>query len=102
MQAARGHNGPMARLGGQQGKQQFGQEASQNRVRGQEYEQAPMQNQREQQLTPEKAKLIQGIFESPEERAKKEKAEFEQEKFAHAEKVNTLKETKQYVDTLKE
>ncbi len=66
----------------------------------QEMQQAQQQAP-EQQLTPERAKLIENLFKTPQQKAAAQKLEIEQKKEARAERVANLKETKQYVDELK-
>jgi hypothetical protein len=96
LQAARQQNGPMAALGGQPQQQQFGQLEPQRQAPGQIQQQVqPEQN------NSERAKLIQGIFESPQAKRERQRSELEQKKFAHTEKLNNLKTTQKYVETLK-
>lgn len=70
--------------------------------------QQAQQQSPEQQLTPERAKLIENLFKTPQQRAAAQKLEIEQKKEARAEQGAVLKEkqfniaaTKSYVDDLK-
>jgi hypothetical protein len=83
-------------LGNQQQIPQFGQQAPQ--------QQMGQQQGQEQGLTPERAKLIEGIFETPERRKEKreqQKLELVQRQAQNKEKEFNLKETKKYVEDLK-
>ncbi len=66
--------GGMAALGGQQPQQQMPEQ--------------------QQQMSPERAKLLQDVFTSPQEKREREKLEL-------AKRSSNIKETKQYVDSLK-
>ena len=88
--------GGMAALGAQQQgqEQQMGgmsalgaQQQPQQQIPGQ-------QSQEQQQMSPERAKLIQDIFTSPKEKREQEKLELEKRQL-------NLKETKSYIDELK-
>ena len=52
------------------------------------------QQQNQQQITPERAKLLQDVFTSPQEKREREKLEL-------AKRTSNIKETKSYIDTLK-
>jgi hypothetical protein len=79
-----------ARQWPQQQAQQFGQQAPQ--------QQEVMQQQPQEQVTPERAKLVQKIFESPKDKAARKKLELENEKIARTEQLNADKETKKYFE----
>ena len=52
-------------------------------------------------MTPDRAKLIEDIFKTPQQKLAEQKLDIEKRKEARAEQVATRKETKQYVDELK-
>lgn len=79
----------LAKLNQQPGQAQPAMSALQQP--GQQQEQKAQQ---QEQLTPERAKLLEGVFTSPQEKREREKLEL-------AKRQVNLKETKQYVDTLK-
>lgn len=96
LQAARQFNGSIGQqqnaLGSlfqQQPQQQFGQQKHQQVLPGQLQDQ-----QQGKKFVPDKTNLIQGLFETPEQRAKKEKVEFENKKFDYKQKSDAFKETK--------
>jgi hypothetical protein len=88
LQAARAHTGPIGALGGAQQQPQFGIEEPQQQA----FEQQQYPEQRE--VGNERVKAAQRIFESPKDRAAREKLEF-------AQRQANVKETKEYVDALK-
>jgi len=80
------------------------QQPQQQQVQGQQIQQ--QQAPQQQKMTPDKAKLIEDIFISPQERRERKKLEFAEKtlalKEARAEQVTNIKETKKYIDTLKD
>lgn len=67
----------------------------------QQYQEQPRQMQQEE-FTPEKAQLVKNLFMSPQERLAQQKEMRENRKLELAEKREILKETKPYINALKE
>lgn len=61
-----------------------------------------VQPQQQQGMAPERSKLIQDIFTSPQEKREQKKLELAEKQAAAKEKQFNLKETKQYISTLKD
>ncbi len=76
----------------------------------QQYQQQPQEQvQQGQQLNPERAKLIENLFKTPQQKAAEQKLEIEKRKEARAEEAAKVKEreidakeTKVYIDSLKD
>jgi hypothetical protein len=86
---------------------QFNQPAGQQQGGLEAFSQQPGQNQQPnqqigQEQTPERAKLIQDVFTSPQEKREQQKLELIQRQAQNKEKEFNLKETKQYVTALKD
>ena len=90
----------LMQLNQQPGQQQPGIESLQQA--GQQPQEQSQIQQQEQQLTPERAKLLEGVFTSPQERREREKLELAKRQAGLKERESLIKETKTYVDTLKD
>ncbi len=62
----------------------------------------PQQQQQQQGMAPERAKLIQDIFTSPQEKREQRKLEIAEKQAGIKERESVIKETKQYVDSLRD
>jgi len=67
----------------------------------QQPQQQMQQDQVQQQISPDRAKLIADLFSTPQEKAARQKLEAQQRQEAFREKQFNIKETKQYIDVLK-
>jgi hypothetical protein len=90
----------LMQLNQQPGQQQPGIESLQQA--GQQPQEQSQIQQQEQQLTPERAKLLEGVFTSPQEKREREKLELAKRQAGLKERESLIKETKTYVDTLKD
>jgi len=69
----------------------------------QQYQQSEQQKaELQQQLTPDKAKLIADLFSTPQEKADRQKLEVQKRQEELKEKQFNIKETKKYIDSLKD
>jgi hypothetical protein len=85
-------------------QQHFGHPQSNNQQFGLQAPQQPISSQQQGQdqgLNPDKIKLIENLFKTPQQKAAQQKLEIAQKKEDRAAHAATLKETKQYVDDLK-
>jgi hypothetical protein len=69
---------------------------------GQQPQEQAQKEEQTQQLTPERAKLLEDVFTSPQERREREKLELAKRQAGLKERESLIKETKTYVDTLKD
>jgi len=97
----RAQENPNSLLAGLLGDQQQHPMMLQQEAQQQQTQQAPTQQAPTQRMTPDRAKLIEDIFKTPQQKLAEQKLDIEKRKEARAEQVATRKETKQYVDELK-